>query len=157
MTEADSTLRTLTGYQLRRAAAPVQLLINQVLGRFGLRRTTFSALTLIVDNPGMSQAQLAEALAIERPNLVQIVGELEASGLIERRTADGDRRAYALQPTMKGRKLQHDALEAARKTDAAITEGLSEEVLVIVRDALLTIERNATEAQVSDERQISRA
>ena len=157
MSDADSTLRDLTGYQLRRAAAQVQLLINQTLGHFGLRRTTFSALTLIVDHPGMSQAQLADALAIERPNLVQIVGELEAAGLVERRQADGDRRAYALQPTLQGRKVQHDALQAARNTDATITEGLSEEALAVVRDALFTIERNATQAQVSDDWQISRA
>lgn len=157
MESPDATLRDLTGYQVRRAAAQIQIAINQALARFGLRRTTFSALTLIADHPGMSQSRLAEALAIERPNLVQMVGELEAAGLVERRTARGDRRAYALHPTMRGRSVQREALRAARETDAAITKGLPDGTLATLRAALKTIEHNAMEAQVGDERQISRA
>jgi DNA-binding MarR family transcriptional regulator len=76
--------------------------MNMVFARFGLRRTTFSTLALVVNNPGLRQSRLAEALAIGRSNFVQAVGELAKAGLVEREADCGDKRAYALHVTRAG-------------------------------------------------------
>jgi len=102
MTELDHTLRGLTGYRLQRATTTAMARYKLVFSAFGLRRTTFSCLSLIVDNPGLRQSQLGEVLAIERPNLVNIVEDLTSAGLVTRETSPQDRRAYALHPTEKG-------------------------------------------------------
>lgn len=151
----DAQLRELTGYCLRRTTATVMTEFNHVFSAFGLRRTTFSALALVVDNPGMRQSQLAEALAIERPNLVQIIDELEKSGCLERKTAENDRRAYALVPTAKGRELLRSAMAAVKKQDAKLTEGLSQLEVETLRRLLWRLQENASSVEAPAKLKIS--
>ncbi len=132
----DATLSGLTGYRLQRANSAASSRFKAAFAEFGLRRTTFSCLSLIVDNPGLRQSQLGEALAIERPNLGQIVEDLTQQGLILRETSKTDRRAYALSPTSKGLRLFADALAAVRATDAHITAGMSQSEVQALRKAL---------------------
>ncbi len=98
-----------------------------VFAAFGLRRTTFSCLGHVVDNPDICQSQLSDSLAIERPNLVQIVNELKKKHLIMREIAENDRRAYALLPTAEGRKLLQKALAAVRHLNQDMTRRLSKQ------------------------------
>ena len=156
MARTGSSLRGLVSYRLRRAVVAVMAEFNDVFAEFGLRRTTFSALTLIVETPGLRQSQLADALAIERPNLVQIVDELEKAGLVRRTTARDDRRAYALQPTEAGRELWRRAMAAARAVDAQVTKGLSAEQIDALLAALATIKKNAEAREESHVYEISR-
>ncbi|WP_306735514.1 MarR family winged helix-turn-helix transcriptional regulator [Marimonas arenosa] len=121
----DATLRGFLGYHIKRAMAVLQADLNKVLKPFGLRMVTYSALVTIVDNPGLRQAQLADALAIERPNLVVILDELEGAGLITRDKVPSDRRAYALNPTLKGRRLAEQATAANRADEARLLQGLA--------------------------------
>lgn len=152
---ADATLRGLTGYRMQRAAIKAMGAVNAALAPFGLRRSTFSALAVVADTPGLRQAQLAEALAIERPNLVQIVDDLEAAGLLVRETAEGDRRAYALQATARGRRVYAEALARLRRVEQALTRGLSPAQTEALHRALQLIEDNAKE-ETGDEFEISR-
>ena len=156
MAVLDKSLLELTGYRLRRTTSSTLSKMNDVFAQFGLRRTTFSALSLVVDTPGLRQSQIAEALAIERPNLVRIVDELETAGLVERSTVVGDRRAYALHPTKSGRALFEQAMEAARAMDLRLTAGLSAVQLDAFHDALKIIDKNAKYSESLDEREISR-
>lgn len=146
----DIKLRALTSYRLRRATVSVMALFNQVFAAFGLRRTTFSALTLVVDNPGLRQSDLADALAIERPNVVQIVDELERLGLVQRCTAEDDRRAYALHATAEGRRLQNRAMQAARDCDTVLVRGLSQDQLEALHSALGLLQANARTGELPD-------
>lgn len=157
MGRIDATLRRFTGYRLRRASHFAMARFNTVFAAHGLRRTTFSALTLIVDNPGLRQAQLADALAIERPNLVQIVDELEAAGLVRRTPAEGDRRAYALQPTGRGRRVQQEAAMSVRACEDDLVRGLSEAQVAALHVALQHIEDRARGSEAVNDIQISRA
>ncbi|OWV43330.1 MarR family transcriptional regulator [Mameliella alba] len=143
MERPDAGLRQLTVYRLRRATVQMLSTISQELAPFGLRRTTFSALSVVVDQPGLRQTQLADALAIERPNLVKIVDEVEAAGLIQRRQAEGDRRAYALHPTEAGKLLHRRAFEAVQAADRRLVQGLSLAEVEALNAALHLIESNA--------------
>lgn len=109
---SDATLRRFAGYHMKRAFNVIQADLNGALKPLELRMITFSALTLIVDNPGLRQSQLADALAVERPNLVVIIDELEGRDLIVRDRVPTDRRAYALKATLAGQHLHARALEA---------------------------------------------
>jgi DNA-binding MarR family transcriptional regulator len=125
--------------------------MNTVFAQFGLRRTTFSTLALVVDNPGLRQSQLAEALAIERPNLVKIVDELERSKLVRREVAAGDRRAYAIQATSAGSKLFKKAMRVVRTADQRLISGLSPDQIEALHDALTTIDANAKLSKAPDD------
>lgn len=136
MVKPDRTLREFAGYSMKRAFNAVQTDVNLTLAPFGLRMVTFSALVVIVDNPGLRQSQLAEILAIERPNLVLIIDELETREWIIRERAEDDRRAYSLQATLAGRQLHDKALAAVRAHEKRMTRGIStrqwEELLAVL-------------------------
>lgn len=124
---SDATLREFMGYNMKRTFNRIQAELGKVLQEFDLRMVTYSALVLIVDNPGMRQSQLADALAIERPNLVVIIDELERRELIIREQSKTDRRAYALKATLAGQRLCEKACEANRASEARFLEGISDE------------------------------
>ncbi|GHD99372.1 hypothetical protein U879_09090 [Defluviimonas sp. 20V17] len=140
----DATLRAMTGYRIQRAAIRALARVNAALAPLGLRRSTFSALAVVADCPGLRQAQLARALAIERPNLVQIVDELERAGLMVREPAEGDRRAHALRATAAGRDLYARALVRLRVVETALTRGLAPAEMAMLHRALQVVEDNAS-------------
>ena len=144
MKTLDRTLRELTGYRLQRATGSAMLRYKAVFTEFGLWRTTFSCLSLIIDNPGLRQSQLGDALAIERPNLVKIVEDLSYAGLILRETSKSDSRAYALSPTPKGKALFQDVLASVKRLDAETTRGLSDSEIAVLQRALTKVEENLT-------------
>lgn len=143
---SDATLRGFVGYHMKRAFNVVQADLAATLKPFELRMITYSALVLIVDNPGLRQSQLADAMDIERPNLVVIVDELERRDLILREKVPTDRRAYALMPTLAGRQLCEKAVAAVRDHEARLLAGLSrpdiEEAIRVMR----RIEQTGSEA-----------
>jgi DNA-binding MarR family transcriptional regulator len=150
MPQADQTLRHITGYQLRRATSAAMPEVNKVLEEFGLRRSTYSSLVVIVANPGLNQGQLADALAIERPNVVQIIDQLEKEKLVRRERSSEDRRAYALKPTPRGCELGHSATRGLERLDVVLRQGLSEQDIEVLHRSLRTIERNAETLEVRD-------
>lgn len=137
---SDATLRQFSGYAMKRAFNAVQADLNAALAPHGLRMLTFSALVIVVDNSGLRQSQLADALAIERPNLVLVVDELERAGLILRNPAPGDRRAYALTATAAGRRLYAKAVAAVGAHEARMTRALNDAERAALRAALGRIE-----------------
>ena len=121
----DDTLRSFAGYYMKRAFNVVQADLSLRLKPLGLRMVTFSALVLIVDNPGLRQSQLADALAIERPNIVTILDELQRKGLILRDRAPDDRRAYALRATTAGEQVCQQAMAVMRTHEGRVFDALS--------------------------------
>lgn len=143
MGQKDHSLRELTGYRMRRAMLPVLARVNELLAPLGLRRTTFSALVIVRDNPGMRQGELAELLAMEKPNLVNIIDKLEKAELIERRRSDEDRRVNALFVTEKGRRRCEAGLSEICEYEQSLTEGFEDQDVDALHTALDRIRRNA--------------
>lgn len=105
------------GFALRLAQVAVFKDFIAALKMFGLRPTDFSVLAVIAATPGLKQQEVGELLHIQRPNLVIILDQLQARGLIMRGNAPRDRRSYALSLTAEGEAL----LEGAK-----IAQGLHE-------------------------------
>lgn len=123
---SDETLRTLVGYNLKRASNVFQQDLSRTLKPHGLRMITYSTLVMIVDNPGVRQSQLAAALAMERSNCVVVIDELERAGVITRIQVPTDRRAYALEATTEGRDLCASASSAVRAHEAELLAGFTD-------------------------------
>jgi len=142
---SDETLREFVGYHLKRAFNVVVSDLNQTLKPYELRMITYTALILIIDNPGLRQSQLADALAIERPNLVVIIDELENRGLITRDRVPTDRRAYALNGTKAGEDLYKTAISAVHDHEKRVLGVLSDEERAAVIRAMDLIRRGPME------------
>ncbi|WP_416306601.1 MarR family winged helix-turn-helix transcriptional regulator [Neptunicella sp. SCSIO 80796] len=54
------------------------------------------ALTYVSRNEGVRQIDLAELLEVQPITLARLIDQLEQTGLVERRPAPGDRRAYQI-------------------------------------------------------------
>lgn len=121
----DSSLRRFVGYNIRRAWLALRATRTPVLAEFGLRTVSFSALSMIADNPGIIQSRLAAALRMERSNIVVVIDELESRGLIARGRSAQDRRVYALRATPAGRRLRDGALAGLVEHEERMTAGLS--------------------------------
>lgn len=121
----DAALKQFMGYHLKRATNIVMSDLAITLAPYDLRMLTYTALVLIVDNPGIRQFQLADAMDIERPNLVIIIDELEQRELILRERVPTDRRAYAMHPTLAGKQLYKKATKAVNTHDKKIFKHVS--------------------------------
>ncbi len=144
---SDRTLRAFHGYQMKRTFNVIQSDLGRTLKPFDLRMLTYTALVLIVDNPGLRQSQLAEAMDIERPNLVVIVDELERRELITRDRLANDRRAYALKATLAGRQLCEKAVAAVAAHEKALLQGVSPDALSVAMKVMQLIEANRRQGQ----------
>lgn len=138
---SDATLRDLLGYSMKRAFNVVQADLLNTLKRFDLRMVTYTALVLIVDNPGLRQSRLAEAMDVERPNLVVIIDELEERGLILRDRVPTDRRAYALNATLAGRQLYEKSVAAVSAHEAKLFARLDPGARATVISVMKQIEK----------------
>lgn len=127
------TLDRFVGYQMKRAFNLVQADLLETLKPFDLRMLTYTALVLIDDNPDLSQTQLANAMDIERANLVVIVDELERRELIVRDRVPNDKRVYALNITLPGRRLLKKATNAVAAHEARLFTGMHKNT----RDSLI--------------------
>jgi len=137
---SDATLRKFVGYHMKRAFNVVQADLAKTLKPFDLRMLTYSALVLIVDNPGMRQSQLADAMDIERPNLVMIIDELERRELIVRDRVPNDRRAYALKATLQGSQLCDQAIKSVVAHEEQLLVALDDDARANLVTALKLIE-----------------
>ncbi|PCJ84213.1 MAG: MarR family transcriptional regulator [Hyphomicrobiales bacterium] len=133
----DESLRQFSGYNIKRAFTVIQSDVNASLKPFGLRMLSFSVLSVITANTGLRQSQLADALAMERPNIVQLIDELEVAGWIIRNRDPNDRRAWVLTSTLKGREMCAKATAAVQAHDTRMIDGLSDDD----RKGLITILR----------------
>lgn len=95
-------LDELVGYVVRRAQLWMVQDFRRALKVLGITPAQFSVLRVIGANPGISQVRVAEALAIERARLVQMIDGLESGGHVERTRSATDRRSHALRLTESG-------------------------------------------------------
>ncbi len=114
VSSGTSDLEDLIGYNLKRAYVIVQADFRKTLGEDGMSARVFSALSLCVRFPNITQSELARMMGIERSGLVAIVDELEAKNHLRRAPVPGDRRVQALAPTETGRIAYKEAIKAVR-------------------------------------------
>lgn len=135
----DADLTRFTGYNMKRVLGLVQGDLAQVLAEFDLRVISFSVLTVVVQNPGINQTQLAETLKLERSNLVQIIDDLAKRALMSRSPIAGNRRSYALMPSGEGRLLWQRAHAAVIGHEGRILSMLSAQEKEALNRLLLKI------------------
>lgn len=96
------------GYAIRRAQIAVFSDLYRTIGELAITPTQFSVLSLASDNAGLTQAQIAAALGVERPRIVPVIDALEERGLAARITSETDRRAREIHLTREGTALLKD-------------------------------------------------
>jgi DNA-binding MarR family transcriptional regulator len=80
----------------------------------------FAVLTIASQNEGLTQSDLVERTGIDRSTLADIVARLLSRGMIQRRRAKDDGRAYAIKISAQGARALRDAQPAAAAADARL-------------------------------------
>ena len=110
----------------------------RALASVDIRPAQFSVLVVIGANSGISQADLADTLGIERARLVRLLDRLEKRGLTERLASPLDRRSHALHLTRAGQALLKRAKALAAAHEATLVGRLGAEhhklMLEVLRD-----------------------
>jgi len=86
----------------------------------GLTPRQFAVLMVVADEEGLTQTDLVDRTGIDRSTLADIVARLLARGLIHRKRAKEDGRAYAIKLTSQGWKGLRDAEPGAAATDSRL-------------------------------------
>ena len=133
-------LEGLVGYHLRRAFAVVGNDFARALAETGIRQVLFGILSIVGANPGINQGAVGRALGIQRANMVSLINELVDRGLIDRVTAEDDRRAFALTLTPAGERMTADCLARIRAHEDAMLSDLSADERATLIDLLSRIE-----------------
>lgn len=118
-------LRTLVGYNARRASLAVIEVFMERMAVYRLKVVDFSVLSLVAHNPGVTSRQLCAALNLLPPNLVGLIQSLESRGLIERKPHPHDGRAVGLHATSKGQALMVQAEQTATELETEKTAKLT--------------------------------
>jgi MarR family transcriptional regulator, lower aerobic nicotinate degradation pathway regulator len=91
-----------SGALLDHLARRMRLRAESVLAPLGLRPRHLVALTVLREQGGCSQQALSATLEMDGTNVVGLLNDLEADGLIERRRSPEDRRRHVVELTDRG-------------------------------------------------------
>jgi DNA-binding MarR family transcriptional regulator len=132
----------LIGYHLRRTTHAVTADFTAAFEGMKLRPILFAVMAVIAGNPGIIQMEVGKALDIHRANLVPLLKELDERGLIVRRIAAHDRRAFALDLTHSGKSLFDEALGRMRQHESRFFGVLTARERDALRRILLKLARD---------------
>lgn len=114
MAETDEAalgvLEGLVGYHIRRASSVFATDFSRALAGTGIRQVLFGILSVVGANPGINQGAAGRSLGIQRANMVSLMNELVDAGLLDRKIAAEDRRAFALSLSAAGEARLNDCL-----------------------------------------------
>lgn len=114
----------------------------EALKTIGLTPALFSLLNVLGAREGTIQQQLSADMGIDPSAMVSLIDELEGAGLAERRRRQGDRRAWEVTITSKGRRQLDRARRLATEVEDEVLGGLSaaerRQLLVLLRRALVS-------------------
>jgi DNA-binding MarR family transcriptional regulator len=79
---------------------------------------------MVADEEGLTQTELVERTGIDRSTLADIVARLLSRGLIQRRRAKGDARAYAIKLSTQGAKALRQTQPGASAADKRLLANL---------------------------------
>ena len=98
---------------------------NAALAKVGLRVRSYSVLALAADGSRPSQRDLADFLRLDPSQVVALVDDLQARGLVTREPDPNDRRANVVVATADGRELCARARLAAEQAEERVYAGLT--------------------------------
>ncbi len=110
--------------QLLRTADALWNSSRLFFSRWELSPSQFNVLNVLNDKPhGLSQIELGRLLIMHRSNVTGLVDRLEKRGLLQRKEAAADRRAYRIVLTLAGRKLVQQILPQYYRVAEEVWDG----------------------------------
>lgn len=126
-------------FRLIRLHTRSRMAIANRLRAYDLSVPQCDVLTTLTEREGISQQELAARLYVTKGNISGLVDRLVASGLVERRSLQSDRRSHAIHLTPAGRELARKGIEAQQAFVADTFGRIAPERLAQLDDLLLEL------------------
>jgi DNA-binding MarR family transcriptional regulator len=124
------------GYFVRRLQVSIFQDFIRRLSNIDVSPAQFSVLVVIGANEGLSQAQLAATLCIERARMVRMLHLLEKRGLTQRLPSSADGRRHELRLTRAGQAILRRAQALAAQHEDGLKKKLGPERHQMLLDAV---------------------
>ena len=124
MAKAGNPLNRSATHLLHRAGQRAADIFADEARVSGLTPRQFAVLSVVSDQEGLTQTELVYRTGIDRSTLADIVARLLNRGLIQRRRAKDDGRAYAIKISAQGAKALREAQPGAAAADMKLLANL---------------------------------
>jgi DNA-binding MarR family transcriptional regulator len=129
-------LENRIGYELKRAQHSLRLRMDEALKRLGITTPQYAAMSVLAEQPGLSNAQLARRSFLTPQTMNHILGRLEALGLVERREHPEHGRVLQAYLTQRGERVRDECDRMVATVEARLVSELSEEEQRCLLEAL---------------------
>ncbi|MGN0135212.1 MarR family transcriptional regulator [Anaerotignum sp.] len=119
-----------------------QTYIGTALAKYGLTAAEQPFFMALQHQEGITQEELTAIVGVDKAVTTRVVKSLEKKGLLERIQDKRDRRKNLIYPTEKARRLEPLVKEELHAFNRLLTQGIEEETLEMVYEALLQMEGN---------------
>ena len=138
---ADETLAPirLDGMAVHRLAVAGRLLRSRAdadLSDLGVGGPGIGVLLRLVEEDGLTQADLSRRQRVEAPSMCRLVDRLERDGLVERRADPGDRRATRVHISAEGRRVAEVGAEVVESLERSAFAGLDRDERRVLNELL---------------------
>ena len=114
------------GYELKRVQHALRLAMDEALRAAGVTTPQYAAMSVLAEEPGLSNARLARRSFVTPQTMNQILVRLEASGLVERRGHPENGRVLQTFLTRKGEGLLEECTRMVDVVEERMVSGLTE-------------------------------
>ncbi|GAB2903266.1 MarR family winged helix-turn-helix transcriptional regulator [Neomicrococcus lactis] len=140
---ARSPLAEEVTFLIARVTSVSNAKANAALADLGLKVRSYSVLNLAASDLQPTQRELAQMLSLDPSQIVSLVDDLEANGLILREQDQRDRRQKVISATPDGIKLLKEARKRTQEAQAESLAPLSPEEQVVFREMMVRLSFNA--------------
>jgi len=126
------------GFLMSRTLLRMKLELQRRFNQNGHPLTTdhWGILQILFIKDGLSQIELANALAKDTPNITRMLDVMEKNGLIERRPDPDDRRKHLIFKTSKVRKMKKELFRISSSTQDRVFKKISKNDLQKFKDTM---------------------
>ena len=132
-------LRACTAFLLAKVGFGMKLSAIEEFERVGYSLYQFSVLAVLAEGAKETQATIADALGLDRSQLVGVLDTLEERELIERRRDPNDRRRHTVTLTAAGKRELVKMREILKRVEDRFLAPLDEESRRVLHDTLLRV------------------
>jgi DNA-binding MarR family transcriptional regulator len=119
-------LESRVGYELKKVQHDLRLGMEGSLKGLGVTPPQYAALSVLAEEPGLSNATLARRSHVTPQTMNQILVRLEAAGLVERHAHPEHGRVLQAYLTEEGERLRQECAERVDALEGRMVSGLSE-------------------------------
>jgi DNA-binding MarR family transcriptional regulator len=125
------------GYVVGRLDRALRREISALVAPYGLTVSKYTALSILCEKPGLSNAQLARRTYVTPQSMNEVLGSLEAAGLIVRSPAANHGRVVEVALSEKGHEVLVSCDLAVGQMENAMLGDLDDEGQRVLREMLL--------------------